>query len=62
MNFTGFFIAFGRACQSFFIKVIEKLGGVPNIFYIVAGVIVFLIWMNMMSRYNKEADRKGTLR
>jgi hypothetical protein len=62
MNWTGIFNAFGRLCQSFFIGVVEKLGNSPNLLYIITGVVVFLIWMSMMARYNKEADRNGTLR
>lgn len=62
MNSTGIFNFLGNASEWFFLNVMETLTSLPNIFFISAGSIAFLIWMAQMSRYNKEAQENGTLK
>lgn len=62
MNFTGFFNALGDISEWFFLNIMETLTSLPNIFFISAGSIAFLIWMSQMARYNKEAQENGTLK
>ena len=62
MNFTGFFNFLGDVSEWFFLNVMETLTSLPNIFFISAGAIAFLIWMSQMARYNKEAQENGTLK
>lgn len=62
MNFTGFWDFLGRASNWFFIHVMESLRWMPNALFIVLGTIAFLIWMNRMNKYNKEAAENNTLK
>lgn len=43
-------------------KIIKKLGGMPNVLIIIAIFLSVCVWVWMMSRYNKEAEEKGTLK
>jgi hypothetical protein len=62
MNFTWLFDFIGRASNWFFIHVMENLRNMPNLLFIAIGSIAFLIWMNQMSRYNKEAAENKTIK
>jgi len=62
MNFTNFWNFLGDISEWFFLNVMETLTSLPNIFFISAGSIAFLIWMAQMARYNKEAQENGTLK
>jgi hypothetical protein len=62
MNFTWLFDFIGRASNWFFFHVMESLRYMPNVVFIVIGSVAFLIWMNRMSKYNKEAAENHTLK
>jgi hypothetical protein len=62
MNFTWLFDFIGRASDWFFRNVMETLANFPNLLFIAIGSVAFLIWMNMMSKYNKEAAENNTLK
>jgi hypothetical protein len=62
MNFTSLFNFIGRASNWFFIHVMETLRWMPNVLFIVIGVVAFAIWMKEMAAYNREAAENHTLK
>ncbi|MCC7302558.1 MAG: hypothetical protein IT233_07950 [Bacteroidia bacterium] len=42
--------------------ILEKLGMLPNFFFMACGGCAFLYWMYSQKKYNDEADARGTLK
>ena len=61
MSFTEIIYGLGDFFYATF-GIMEKLGNVGNVFFIVVGVVLILTWLKMMSSYNKEAAENGTLK
>ena len=61
MNMTDVFNGIGDFFEWTF-KFMKGLGNKPNLFFwlVIAGLIV--TWLRMQTKFNKEADKKGTLK
>lgn len=58
---TNFIYWLGDVFNAFF-NVFEKLGNVPNYFFIVVGFLGLFYWLNMQKKLNKKAQEQNTLR
>jgi hypothetical protein len=58
---TNVFNGIGKFCQAFF-PYIQKLGNVPNVFFIIVVSVSIILWVRRMAQYNKEAEQNGTLK
>lgn len=62
ITWTDIFNGIGDFCTNTMFPCMRSLGHKPNLLF--GGIVVFLLffWMYKITRYNKEADQKGTLR
>lgn len=56
---TRVFNGIGEFFQMIFPGV-EKLGDIPNVFFIVVCFVALIIWVRRLGQYNKEAAQNGT--
>jgi hypothetical protein len=61
MNMTDIFNGTGKAFQWGF-QAMKPLGQAPNVIFWIIIVSLILVWLRMQSRFNKEAQEKGTLK
>lgn len=58
---TDFIYWLGDAFYWFF-SIFEKLGNLPNWFFITLAFAMLFWWLNLQKKYNQEAEREGTLK
>jgi hypothetical protein len=61
MNMTDIFNGTGKAFQWGF-QFMKGIGQAPNVFFWIVIVSLIIVWLRMQSRFNKEAQEKGTLK
>lgn len=59
-SITGFWNGLGRLFMKSF-HLLEKLGGIPNVFYILLLAFLFVLWMVIMRNYYKDHKDKGII-
>ncbi len=62
ITWTDIFNGIGDMCTNVFFPILRALGHKSNI--LLGGTIVVLLfyWMYKISKFNKEAEKKGTLK
>ena len=58
---TNFFYGFADFCQWCF-RQMAKIENNLNFVIIVVGAVLFLIWLGWQHKFNKEAEKNGTLK
>jgi len=43
-------------------KILPILGNIPNNVFLLIGFVLFFYWIKEQHRYNKEAEKNGTLK
>ena len=61
MNMTDVFYEIAKWFEDLF-RLVEKVRLIPSVTFIVLGLIAFGIWLSQMKRYDKEAEKNGTLK
>jgi phage shock protein PspC (stress-responsive transcriptional regulator) len=60
MNMTDVFYGIAHFFQWGF-KFMKSFGNGPNLFFWLVIVALIIVWLNMQSKFNKEAREKGTI-
>jgi hypothetical protein len=58
---NDFVYGLGDLLESTF-KILPAMGDLPNNIFIVIGFVLFIYWIKEQGRYNKEAEKNGTLK
>lgn len=58
---TDFFYWIGDFFYAFF-SLFEKLGNLPNYFFIGLGFVLLAFWLRLQAKYNKKAAKDGSLK
>ena len=61
MTWTDIFNGLGHFFQWTF-KLMEALGNGPNVIFWIIIVSLLFVWLRMQAKFNKEADKNGTLK
>lgn len=45
-----------------FVNILEVLGNYPNIIFVLIGFVGLFYWLNIQGKYNKKAEKEGSLK
>lgn len=58
---TDFIYWLGDVFYAFF-GLLKKMGNIPNYTFIALGFVGLIYWLNLQKKYNKKAQKEGSLK